>query len=129
MVSGNMMRLFNRLLQIGGSLQELFYDPAGRSIKNGRFVGWTPGGHYDHVHAGTFDAGGILPPGLTLALNNTGRNEYVSNNPTGGSTIYWSGDIVVQGADDPEATAEAVLRKLQRRVDRGENLHLTRNDG
>jgi phage-related protein len=28
-----------------------------------------------------YDQGGILPPGITLAMNNTGRNEYVSTTP------------------------------------------------
>ena len=29
---------------------ELFYDPMGYSIKNGRRVGWVVGGHRDHIH-------------------------------------------------------------------------------
>lgn len=30
--------------------KEVFYDPAGRSIKNGKIVKWTVGGHSDHIH-------------------------------------------------------------------------------
>lgn len=30
--------------------REVFYDPAGRSIKNGKIVRWTIGGHKDHIH-------------------------------------------------------------------------------
>jgi hypothetical protein len=30
-----------------------------------------------------YDDGGVLPPGLTMAYNGTGRNEYVSKEPTG----------------------------------------------
>lgn len=33
--------------------------------------------HQDHLHMGTFDRGGFLMPGLTLALNDTGRPERV----------------------------------------------------
>jgi hypothetical protein len=43
--------------------------------------------HYSHVHVGIFDQGGVLPPGLTLALNMTGRPERVvaphQEGPTG----------------------------------------------
>lgn len=77
MVSGNMMRVFNVLTNIGGSLAELFYDPAGWSIKNGQRVNWTVGGHEDHVHAATFDAGGVLKPGWNRLdlYNGTGAPE------------------------------------------------------
>jgi len=30
--------------------KEVFYDPAGKSIKNGKIVNYTIGGHSDHVH-------------------------------------------------------------------------------
>lgn len=33
--------------------------------------------HWDHLHMGTFDSGGFLQPGVTLAMNNTGRPERV----------------------------------------------------
>lgn len=33
--------------------------------------------HMDHLHVGTYDSGGKLKPGLTLAQNNTGQNEHV----------------------------------------------------
>jgi len=43
--------------------------------------GWRPyhgtSPHTDHVHVSTYDAGGVLPPGLTLATNYTGGNEVV----------------------------------------------------
>jgi hypothetical protein len=34
--------------------------------------------HYNHVHVGLFDRGGLLMPGLTLAENRTGKPEVVS---------------------------------------------------
>ncbi len=114
MVSGNMMRLFNRLLQIGGSLQELFYDPAGRSIKSGRVVNWTVGGHSDHVHAATFDRGGYLYPGWTLAYNGTGRAERVERaaqaqaRPVGGASINinFYGDFNLGPSTTPRDTRD-----------------------
>ena len=44
-------------------LNEVFYDPAGVSVKNGEVVDWTVGGHDDHVHAATW-AGPHQGPGL-----------------------------------------------------------------
>jgi hypothetical protein len=39
----------------------------------------SPTGAWAHEQRfGWYDAGGILPPGLTMAMNTTGRNEYVS---------------------------------------------------
>ena len=35
-----------------------------------------------------FDQGGILPPGATLAINNTGRNEYVNTAGSGGGQVF-----------------------------------------
>jgi len=35
-----------------GQFREVFYDPAGRYIKNGRIVKGSIGGHSDHVHIG-----------------------------------------------------------------------------
>jgi len=62
----------------GKNTKELFYGPRnGKNIRRGKDV--TIGGalladHYDHVHWG-YDKGGILPPGMTMAQNGTGRNE------------------------------------------------------
>lgn len=36
-----------------------------------------------HIHWSVYDQGGILPPGITMAVNKTGRNEYVSKSPSG----------------------------------------------
>jgi hypothetical protein len=40
--------------------------------------------HYSHVHVGIYDQGGVLPPGLTLALNLTGKPERVVGPQEGG---------------------------------------------
>lgn len=55
--SNNMREIFDTFGTISSSLQELFYDPAGRSVKNGEWADFTVGGHEDHVHAATFAAG------------------------------------------------------------------------
>jgi hypothetical protein len=39
--------------------------------------------HNRHIHVARYDQGGILRPGLSLAVNNTGRNETVT--PAGGA--------------------------------------------
>ena len=73
---GDMAAIFNTLAGVPG-INELFYDPMGYSYDEGQRVGWTVGDHDDHVHAATFDKGGTLLPGWTLAYNGTGKPERV----------------------------------------------------
>lgn len=40
------------------------------------------------INAASYDSGGVLPPGYTLAYNGTGRNEYVTKSPNSGGNIY-----------------------------------------
>jgi hypothetical protein len=69
--------------------RELIYTP-GINLFGGRphtFNARTRGDHWDHVHwgmkdggvlgAGVYDRGGLLPPGLTLAYNGTGKPERI----------------------------------------------------
>lgn len=80
LVSGNMMSIFNTLAKLSGSLSELFHTPAGYSIKNSKRVPpIAAAGHYNHVHAATYDRGGSLMPGWTMAYNGTGKAETVVN--------------------------------------------------
>lgn len=58
------------------AVKQAFYDPKG-SIFGGLWNSYREGGHNDHVHVATYDRGGVLKPGLTLAYNGTGRDEYV----------------------------------------------------
>jgi hypothetical protein len=64
-------------LRGNGAVKQAFWDPRG-SLFGGRPSSYVEGGHRDHVHVATYDKGGLLRPGLTLAYNGTGRNEYVS---------------------------------------------------
>lgn len=69
-------------------------------------------------HTGLYDNGGILPPGRTLAINNTGRNEYISTGP-GGVNVY----VTVQGNVTTEkelavSIATAVRDELVRKANR-----------
>ena len=54
------------------------------------------GGHENHVHVSSFDKGGWLKPGLTLAMNNTGAPERVGG---GGNIIVNIGGSLVQQRD------------------------------
>ena len=75
----------NRLLhdQLGRNLAELIYDGIGDDrpdLKNGRPLNYSAGTraeHHNHVHAATYDDGGLLRPGYTLAYNGTGRDETI----------------------------------------------------
>jgi len=49
-----------------------------------------------------YDSGGILPPGMTLAVNNTGRNEYVSRTPP------ININVDARGSTNPAATRQEV---------------------
>ncbi len=69
-------------------INELFYDPMGYFYDEGSRASGAIGGHDDHVHAATFDKGGILQPGLTMAYNGTGRPEVVMPFAAGGVSMY-----------------------------------------
>lgn len=70
------MAAFFKALVGNAAVKQAFYDPLG-SIFGGAWSSYREGGHSDHVHVATYDQGGILRPGLTMAWNGTGRNEYV----------------------------------------------------
>jgi hypothetical protein len=65
------------------------------------------------VSAGWYDRGGILPPGLTLALNTSGRNEYVvgAGSPSAGTTIV----LQVDGKTLGNVVLTQLLQEQQRR--------------
>lgn len=74
------MDVFNWIRsKYGKNSKELYYSPAGwNQILYGKPhypTGVTRAMHFNHVHW-AYDKGGILPPGLTMAQNNTGQNEY-----------------------------------------------------
>lgn len=64
----------------GKNTLELIFSPAGgRQLYKGQphvFSGITKAMHYDHVHW-AYDQGGWLPPGRSIAQNNTGQPERV----------------------------------------------------
>ena len=76
--AGGMARLFMQLVG-RKEIKQAFYDPLG-SIFNGIRSSYREGGHSDHIHVAEYDKGGWLKPGLTLAMNNTGRPEPVGGN-------------------------------------------------
>ncbi|MCA1571937.1 MAG: phage tail tape measure protein [Chloroflexi bacterium] len=84
---GNMSAIFDTLAAgnpVPG-INELFYDPMGYFYDEGRRASGAIGGHDDHVHAATFDKGGVLWPGYTLAYNGTGGPEAVMRFAHGGT--------------------------------------------
>lgn len=79
--SAPMMNRFARAVTALSGIDTVIYSPIGL-WKAG--VGWGPirsaitkADHYSHVHVDTFDQGGWLKPGLTLAMNKTGKAERV----------------------------------------------------
>jgi TP901 family phage tail tape measure protein len=80
------LALINRTLYdgLGSNLAELIYDGIGDDrpdLKNGKplvYNAATRAEHHNHVHAATYDRGGPLYPGYTMAYNGTGKTEWVS---------------------------------------------------
>lgn len=78
--SAGLGAIFEAFLPIADQLAELIYagPQTNFNIKGGKQVGkYAQGIHHDHVHAATYDQGGWLEPGTTLATNRTGRRERV----------------------------------------------------
>lgn len=71
---------------------------------------------------GIFDSGGILRPGVTLAHNNTGRNEYVSTDAPG---VNLTVTVIVQG----NVTAEKDLAKTITAEVRDELVRIGKRNG
>lgn len=115
--------------------RELIFSPLGRrQIRNGRdwrYSGITRAMHWDHVHWAmargglrghdgaalpirSFDQGGFLPPGVTLAHNGTGVAEAVGIDyqrlaETLADALREQGATInVHGVDDPLGAAQAV---------------------
>jgi hypothetical protein len=75
----------------GRNIKELIFSPmGGGQVWNGQphmYTGITRAMHWDHVHwamrnggivpTNRFDSGGMLPTGVSMAINNTGRPEHV----------------------------------------------------
>lgn len=119
LVGPNMMAIAKAFEPVTGNLRELIYTPLGWSIKNGRRVPpYAKADHYDHVHVATYDKGGILPPGWTLALNATGHDEQIVNPrlPRTGGDGGWIQPRVTVTASGPTAReiAQEIVGALAR---------------
>ena len=67
------------------------------------------------LNYGWYDQGGVLPKGLTLALNTTGHEEQIINrSPMGGGMGGGNVYITVQGDTDPDGAALRIVQKLRR---------------
>ncbi len=71
---GDMSSIFDVIEGFSG-INELFFDPKGYFIDEGVRHSGAIGDHDDHVHAATFDGGGILEPGWNRVRNATGARE------------------------------------------------------
>lgn len=133
-------RMFDAFLPVQHELSELILAGAPFNVRNGKRVpgyAWGvpggPGNHWNHLHAATYDIGGMLKPGWTMAFNGTGRSERVmtggqedrlvrqleriervldrldrGSGAGGGKT-----EIHVHGVEDRHGAAQAVALKLR----------------
>jgi hypothetical protein len=69
-----MRSIFHTIAGFSG-VNELFYDPIGWFLDEGQRHSGAIGDHDDHVHAATFDRGGVLEPGWNRVRNATGARE------------------------------------------------------
>jgi hypothetical protein len=112
---------FFRSLIGNPAVKQAFYDPLG-SIFGGRQSVYREGGHDDHVHLATYDRGGVLKPGWTLAHNGTGRNEYV-NRGRGGTYITINMPNYLGNERDAARAIRDELRNLDRVETGGRSLN------
>jgi hypothetical protein len=112
--SASGMAGFFRSLIGNPAVKQAFYDPLG-SIFGGRQSPYIEGGHNDHVHVATYDRGGILKPGWTMAYNGTGRNELVSRGGAGVINNYFSFPNYV---GDKRELIQTVRTEVQRTASR-----------
>lgn len=110
---GTMAAFFRAELARGApGIRELLYSPIGGYYPGVGVVPLTGSvlrDHYSHVHVGSYDRGGWLLPGLTLAENNTGRPERVL--PGDGPLLHVD-TMVVRSDDDAMLVASALERAL-----------------
>lgn len=105
----------------GKSTLELISPWTNLNIKNGRSFPYSRAlqaehgafGSNAHIHW-AYDQGGVLPPGTTVAQNNTGRNEYVMTGDqlaaAGGVTV----NVTVQGSVTTEQNLATSIAKSVR---------------
>jgi hypothetical protein len=60
-----------------------------------------------------YDRGGILPPGITLAVNGTGRDEYVSRTPPGRGGNTYHITVNVPATAHPAQAGKEVIRVIR----------------
>lgn len=89
----NMMSIARAFLPVAGSLKELIHTPMGFGIKNGQRVPLSAFGpkvnamHYNHVHVGTYEDGGLVRHRSFVVgedgpeLLNTGMRAHVTSRP------------------------------------------------
>lgn len=95
-------------LYMGKPIKYLIYDREINYLGNKhRYTGPSP--HTDHVHVSTYDQGGWLLPGTTVATNKTGKPERILTQEQMGGVTVNIGTVVTQNA-------AAFARDLQREL-------------
>ena len=104
---------------VSGNIGKTAYEATGDYLRK------NPGGNARYAsdplfqarfHYSKYDSGGILKPGITIAENRTGKNEYVTkDNPADrkGDLIV-EGDLVIQSNDPPKKWFEEAVWRTRR---------------
>jgi hypothetical protein len=100
---GDMPAIFHTIAGFDG-VNELFFDPIGWFLDEGRRYDGAIGDHDDHVHAATFDRGGVLEPGWNRVNNTTGGREPLV--PAGGGIDY---DRLARAIESRPITVETTV--------------------
>ena len=107
-------------LRVYGSPASTISANWAESRQLGRVVDYFGPGVLDQMQAKTFDVGGVLPPGLTMAYNGTRRAEYVLREPRGRG---------ISGNGPSNITVEVVNEIDGREVSRQVTKQQVREDG
>lgn len=110
---------FFRSLIGNRSVKQAFYDPLG-SVFGGLWNSYREGGHSDHVHVATYDQGGWLKPGLTLAYNGLGYPERVGGRGGDVHNHYHVAGSMIYERDLDDRIRQGLLR--QQNLGRGISL-------
>jgi hypothetical protein len=115
-----MMEFARKMLSIAPKLTELFYDPLGVYVKNGKIIQGAFGGHGDHVHV-ALAQGGIVTRPTTALIGERGPEAVIPLNGRhgfGGTNVT----VIVQGnAWGNEDLAKTVAYEFDKMVSRQGN--------
>jgi hypothetical protein len=118
------MRAFALAAMRRPGIDEVFYDPLGFSMDQGRIVPFTIGGHTDHVHVGVFHKGGVVPGPRSRevpAVLTGGEGVFTPEQMAalGGGRIMVENHLYLDGEEIGYVVRDQIVRIGSRNIDSG----------